>query len=241
MGIGIVKYIGFRLKNGPLKYYGWMRLSISNTTPFVPVPTSINILDYAINWTPNTPILAGQGLICINTDPIGTGTTTAHWAKVYWEPQPGLDHYEVAYREPGGPWETKIVAPDRTSTKINGLNCSTNYEWQIRCACADGSLSEYSESQFFTTAACRLEGEDADEVDEAVSLYANANRVFIYFDEPVAEPSQLYIYNMLGQLMMETTVQNQQNIFELAIPSGMYTAKLVTPSGEVGKVIAINQ
>ena len=41
--------------------------------------------------------------------------------------------------------------------------------------------------------------------------------------------------------MLETTVQNQQNIFELAIPTGMYTAKLVTPSGDIGKVIAINQ
>ena len=241
MGFGVVKYIGFRLKNGPLKYYGWMRVSISNTTPFVPVPTSINILDYAINWTPNTSILAGQGLICIVTDPLGTGTTTAHWAKVYWEPKPGVAYYEVAYRQPGGFWETKMVAPDKTNTKLNGLTCSTDYEWQIRSACADGSLSDYSESQFFTTASCRLEGDDAEEVDEAVSLSANANRVFIYFDDAVTEPSQLFIYNMLGQLMLETTVQNQQNIFELAIPTGMYTAKLVTPSGDIGKEIAINQ
>jgi len=46
---------------------------------------------------------------------------------------------------------------------------------------------------------------------------------------------------MLGQVMMATPVENQQNIFELNLPTGMYTASLVTPSGNIGKVIAINQ
>ncbi|HNK97727.1 MAG TPA: fibronectin type III domain-containing protein [Chitinophagales bacterium] len=240
MPSAVVKYIGFRLKNGPLKYYGWMRLSIHKSTPFVPVPTSIKIYDYAINWTPNTPILAGEGLICIATDAVGTGTTASHWARVYWEPRVDIDHYEVSYRIPGGAWETKTVPPDKTSTKLNGLECSTDYEWQVRCACLDGSLSDYSEVQTFTTASCRLEGEDMTENDEAVSMYANANRIYIYFDEVVTEPSRLFIYNMTGQLVSETIVTQQQNILEVSVPSGMYTAKLVTPSGNIGKLISIS-
>ena len=78
------------------------------------------------------------------------------------------------------------------------------------------------------------------ENDEAVSMYANANRIYIYFDEVVTEPSRLFIYNMTGQLVSETTVTQQQNIVEVSVPTGMYTAKLVTPSGNIGKLISIS-
>jgi len=241
MPSNIIKYIGFRLKNGPLKYYGWMRVSIHKSTPFVPVPTSIKLYDYAINWTPNTSIMAGEGLFCLATDVIGTGTTAPHFAKVYWEPRVGIDHYEVDYRIPGGVWETKLVPPEKNSTKINGLTCSTDYEWRVRCACMDGSFSDYSESLFFTTAECRLEGETLEENDDAVTLYANANRLYVYFDDAQIAPSQLMIYNMMGQLVLETTVTRQQNIFEVSVPSGMYTAQLITPTEKIGKLISITQ
>ncbi len=236
-----IKYIGFRLKSGPLKYYGWMRLSVNNIPAIYPVATSVTIYDYAINYTAFAPINAGQGFVsCVPIDALGTGTTTAHWAKVYWEPEPDIEYYEIEYRVLGGVWESRIIPGDKSNTKLNGLSCSTNYEWQIRGACVDGTLSEYSESQFFETTACRT-AEDGIDNNDDVSMYANGNNIYVNFDEPLTEVSHLYITNMLGQMVMDIEITNQDNVVPLNVPTGMYTVNLVTPNGSIGKVIAITQ
>ncbi len=238
--LNTTKYIGFRLKMGPLKYYGWMRVAVKNIPGVYPVPTSVFIYDYAINWTPNTPINAGAGLVCLNPYPIGTAAVAPHWAKVVWEPIVDVENYEVQYRAPGAAWELKIVPPGKSSVRLNGLACNTSYDWQVRSACDDGSLSEFSEIQNFTTADCRLEDEDITN-SEPVDIFINATSLHVNFETPLETAANLVVYNMLGQFIMKAELTTQDNIINLDLPSGMYAVNVVSANGGSSKLITVTK
>ncbi len=231
------KYIGFRLKFGPLKYYGWMRVAIKNNTPYVPTATSVYIYDYAINWTPNSPINAGQGLVCISPSPLETATVAPHWAKVVWEPLVDVNYYEVQYRTPGAAWESKLVSPVKSNVKLTGLACNTSYDWQIRCACAGGTLSEFSEIQNFTTASCRED--DGISNGDLITIYNNASNLYINFPSPIEGTASLVIYNMLGQFIMQTELTAQENVINLDLPSGMYAVNVISSGGSADQLISV--
>jgi len=234
------KYVGFRLKIGALKYYGWMRVAVKNVPAIYPVPTSVFIYDYAINWTPNTPINAGAGLPCISPDPIGISDVAPHWAKVTWEPVVGVDNYEVQYRMPGGIFQSKLVAPGRTTVRLTGLECSTSYDWQIRSTCSGGFLSEFSELLNFTTVDCRLEDNEITTL-EPVNIYIHATALHVNFSSAIESPAHLVVNNMLGQFVMKTELTSQDNIINLDIPSGMYAVNVVSINGSFSKLITVTK
>ena len=103
-------------------------------------------------------VICGQAinLTCSLTVPgtrlvsnVGTSSATVSWNTVV-----NADHYKVRYRAVGN--ASWITAPtiSNTSYTIPGLSDNTQYEWQVRAKCANGSGTNYSDgvgASFTTT------------------------------------------------------------------------------------------
>ena len=232
------KYIGFRLKSGVLKYYGWMRLFVDNIPAVYAHPTSITVLDYAYNATPNTPIIAGNMVVCLPPVPFDFATATTTSAKIGWSAAESVDHYELQYRTPGGVWHNKNVPGVKTNVKLTGLTCNTPYEWHIRTSCVAGDVSSFSEIESFTTAPCRA-GNTFDIDAENINIYSNNNLLFVNIDEEIYQAPILTVYNNVGQIVLQTEILNSENVFELNAPSGIYMVNVLSGNTRVLKSVMI--
>ena len=59
-----------------------------------------------------------------------------------WGSVPNAHHYDVRLRAQGSStWTTLILNISSTSQQKTGLSPSTTYEWQVRSACTNDSLS----------------------------------------------------------------------------------------------------
>lgn len=69
------------------------------------------------------------------------------------QPEAGAT-YEVRYRTVGAANWTIISNLTSTSTTLSGLVSNTDYEWQLRTLCANGSIADFSTVYTFHTASC---------------------------------------------------------------------------------------
>jgi energy-converting hydrogenase Eha subunit G len=91
--------------------------------------------------------------------PIGLTTTniTLTGATLSWTANSGALTYVVHYRPVTTPVSTwSSISTQNTTIPLSGLNCGTQYEWQVAnyCSTAVGGFSSYSPSVTFTTLAC---------------------------------------------------------------------------------------
>ena len=75
-------------------------------------------------------------------------------ASLSWSQTEASATYEVRYRSVGNPTWTTVSDLTSTSIAVSGLTSVTNYEWQVRARCSDGSYSDFSSLSTFTTLAC---------------------------------------------------------------------------------------
>lgn len=226
-----VKNIGFRLKNGPLKYYGWMRVMTTYVAPAFNHPTSITIFDYAINLTSGATVLAGVVPIIIFPDDLGTGWLATTQAKLVWDPVEYVQQYEIQYRQAdagggaGGAWTTVMVPGAKTNVKLTGLTCNTPYEWQIRSRMIDAGISEFSPIQNFSTLPCRLdEGEYANLPE--FNVYTYGEQLFVQSDEILNVPVIMEVFDQLGQKVFSTQYTGEQTSYTLELATGIYVVLL---------------
>lgn len=94
-------------------------------------------------------ILDGSSGGCISPSPSNI-TTTSSSATIDWIAVPGAQIYRVRWRPvAGGGWSAQNVATN--SITINGLQPETEYEFNTRTKCADGSSTEWSATFNFMT------------------------------------------------------------------------------------------
>ena len=86
---------------------------------------------------------------CPEPDGLVVNNISLTSATVVWNAVSGAESYEMRYRITGGSTWT-VEALDQTNFNITGLNESTNYEWQVRTLCEDGT-SSWARGQFFET------------------------------------------------------------------------------------------
>jgi len=90
---------------------------------------------------------------CNATAATGTSSEpTTDSVVLSWDKIANIDHYNVRYRATNSStWLYEYFLTTNTVT-IEGLSSGTNYEWQTRSKCADGSASDYDEvTMTFTT------------------------------------------------------------------------------------------
>jgi len=131
----------FDLKNMDTRYF---RIKFQGNT----VNDWNSVLDIEIFGTPGD-----DSTTCNATTPTGrTSTPTANSAVLSWRAISNIDHYNVRYRSVGSSnWET-IYSLQTNSVNITGLSSGTDYQWQMRAKCGDGSASNYADAEStFTT------------------------------------------------------------------------------------------
>lgn len=174
------QFAALRIKVGPNKYYGWLRVSIDS------VADKITIHDYAFNSSNLAPILAGATGGCYPPSIAGVTNITASSAKLLWAPNQEADKFQLWYRQVSGGGWTKINVPGNAKQRtLPGLNCDATYEWKIRTKCG-GEFSAFSSIQNFTTASCKLNGDESD-IAHALIVFPNpaTNNITVFSQEDI--------------------------------------------------------
>lgn len=71
-----------------------------------------------------------------------------------WTAVPGAT-YEVKYRTAGSGWT--VLTSTTPSISMTGLDCFTQYEWQVRSICIAGGASNWSSTSYFGTLPCTVQ------------------------------------------------------------------------------------
>ncbi|MBK8343660.1 MAG: T9SS type A sorting domain-containing protein [Bacteroidetes bacterium] len=215
------KYMGLKLIDDGNIYYGWARLSVNATND------AITLHDFAFEATPNTQIIAGDGISC-GTSPeiVGAIPASPTSEKLKWTVETGIDYYQIYYRKVGTVTWSKKKANMNQKT-ISGLTCATAYEWKVRSNCA-GTFSAVSPLATFTTAACRMD--DMTETTE-IALYPNPASDFIYvdFNSESTDEILLTVTDMSGRVIEDISYTNDEDMLILdteSLAPGLYIVSI---------------
>lgn len=221
-GLGVFegpKFAGVSLLIDGQTHYGWIRLS-TNTVGYTDFVTKV--IDFAYEETPGVPITAGVIPTCLPPVVVGAAMIGANSALLEWVSSPDADYYEIQIRALGEPdWFTRTVPGTKSLRYLRNLECDTDYEWRIRKACTDGSMSAYSYIQNFVTTSCRL---DAGVTNSELHVYPNPASNSIFVEQDVLTGQNAQVYDVMGRLVLELGVVTEQtweiNIEQLT--PGMY-------------------
>jgi hypothetical protein len=138
-----------------------------------------------------------DGTICpLPTSLYVTNLTTTS-AKLNWDAVPGALGYKVRYKISGTSEWTNIQSIDNDKT-IHGLIVSTEYVWQVKSICSvlPVTSSAWSEKQFFTTNALKLNWEDA----MSLEIYPNpvSSSTTISFSLNIESDVKIELYDVAG-------------------------------------------
>ena len=225
-------YIGVRNWDFGPNYYGWIRVSVNEDF------SQLTIYDYAVEQTAEAPIIAGAGLpvTCLAPAPITTGDITPTSATAKWSAVPDALGYTFRYRAIDGDWLTADIAAPKTFRKMKGLDCNSDYEWQVRAQCADGSYSEYSASSVFTTLECKLM-----DVAAAHVVYNYGNTIFVTLAENPNEATYLEIIDNTGKHCGTYQLNDITNTLSTQLAAGLYHIVISNDAGRFTQSLVITE
>jgi hypothetical protein len=114
------------------------------------------------------------GSTCTPTVPTNrTQTPYQTYASLNWSTVSGIESYIIRYKATSSTnWQFEY--PTSNSIQISSLNCNTSYEWQVSSKCANGTTSNYSASNTFTTTSCGTV-QNNDNCSNAINLVSTTN------------------------------------------------------------------
>lgn len=228
------KYVAVRVNEGGNSYYGWIRLSIDN------IADKVIIHDYAISNEPNTPIIAGERGDCYPPSVENITSVTATSAKVKWAPVYEASTYKLRYRPVGSStWTYKTATAGSTSKNLTPLTCDTEYEWQIRVLCSDGTASAYSNMHTFATASCKIGGTTGGA--EEITIYPNPASEYIMIEGFDMLPAKVQVLSIGGIVHYDKNIDTDEPLrLEVADwNSGTYIIKISTDLGDITKKFTV--
>lgn len=191
------KFVGVYLKSPGQTLYGWIRISVND------LGDSLTIHDFAYNTVSNAPIMAGEtGITCAPPFPYITQVISPTQVKVKWQKTENAANYRIRYREVGATdWISVKASATKSSKILNGLSCGVQYEWQIRETCIDGSISDWSDMQYFVPASCRMAEES--EPTAQVELFPNPTGGIMQIDADgfMQDALEAIIVDMQGRVV----------------------------------------
>jgi hypothetical protein len=138
----------------------------------------------------------------------------------------GAMGYRVMYKPVGpGPF-TQINTPVSSIT-IPGLTPSTGYTFKIKNKCP-GAPGAFSANGNFITSPLKEINID----EEIISVYPNPN-TGIFFIEGINEQTEIFIYNLSGQLIESFQINEPVEIDLSDKNDGLYLLIAKTPAGEL--------
>ncbi|MFI5172879.1 MAG: T9SS type A sorting domain-containing protein [Chitinophagales bacterium] len=156
------------------------------------------------------------------TNNIFTTKATANWNLI-----PGADSYQIWYREVGaGTWIKKSSFTNFKTIKL--LTPDTDYEYKVRSKCSDGSFTDFSAMQNFTTMPLRM-GEF--EEGFAIDVYPNpASDVLNISMENYSEAITITMFDMTGNKIKMELIEQSGGLMKFDIssyPKGIYILDII--------------
>ncbi len=87
---------------------------------------------------------------CLTPSGLSSSSITSNSAILNWAAVAGVTNYNIQYRVVGSANWTSVASSSTTKT-LNGLNPSSNYEFQLQSDCGAGNLSSFSSTSSFST------------------------------------------------------------------------------------------
>lgn len=220
------KYLGVKFLISGELHYGWIRLDCSTS------PIQITLKDFAYEASPEAGIVTGDTsgeLECF--PPTVTSTfSIASGVKLFWSAVSDAIGYKVRYRQSGstGSWSYKSTS--NLTIRISGLTCDTEYEYQIKTLCSDGSetiQSLWSALSVVNIASCKLA---APEDEKDFTIYPNPvhSSLQLLVDEFSSKNITVEILNVMGEIILtsEMKTAHEMHLDVSALESGLYTLVL---------------
>lgn len=176
---------------------------------------------------------ANTGGCTVTPSSLTVNTITSSSAKLNWSAVSGTWGYKLRVRpsDNSTPFVEYTVQSPAINYTVTGLLPNTSYKWNVMTLCdATGSSgSNWSTTSYFSTLGSgRIEEQEVSRTFD-MSIFPNPTsgpvRCNIWSEEAITVTFQLY--NVMGQLLMEETVQTTSEMYHQAfdwtsLPAGMY-------------------
>ncbi|MFI5173155.1 MAG: T9SS type A sorting domain-containing protein, partial [Chitinophagales bacterium] len=163
------------------------------------------------------------GDACAMATGLFTDNITQTKATVHWNLIPGADSYQIWYREVGaGTWLKKSSITNFKTIKL--LTPDTDYEYKVRSKCSDGSFTDFSPLQYFTTLPLR-----AGEFSEGINLiiYPNPASEIITIETNTTCEQTIQLLDATGKLIQNMITSDEMINMQIGnLPSGIYFIKV---------------
>ena len=157
---------------------------------------------------------------------------------ITWDPYPNALKYDVIYRPVGTTQWTRTGALNNYKT-LRNLLPNTLYVYRVRSYCGTWDFANASEFRYFNTAnmPVSFSGKEGfvESTTEIINLYPNPARNVINLEFSTANRSDvnLYITNMVGKNVYETTIQDvegfQRELIDISnLDQGYYIVTMIS-------------
>lgn len=166
---------------------------------------------------------------------VGASLITTNSAKISWTTEPAATKYQIQYRPLGaGVWQKKNVTG--VSKTLTGLTANTTYQYKVKSICG-AENSDFSAIQTFTT----LPLKSGEENHIQCIIYPNPNNGNFEIEIAAAEfeKNELNIFNIQGQIIYNSELNNGVNSIKLIIPVGLYYVQISNPNQIIVKQLVI--
>ena len=172
-----------------------------------------------------------------------------HKPKLLWqtpEPHDGLSGYFL-YRKMGADGEferVKLIGAVATSYTDNSVNQTGDYYYRLYAYYGDLDCTSSPANRHYYPNVFELHvyysPTGVDENEASVKVYPNPTKGLLSIEAD--DMSHVWVYNVLGQCVLEQTVEGEQVVIDLQdAVSGLYLLRVRTAEGEVLRRIAVER